>query len=258
MYLNYLLLQKKKGCTSFAGGKGVFIRIIVFWMLAFSGTLLSGQIFFEFSNEDMGILAPFFPKGGKLSPEKNDGEYTQGLFLSYTWKRFRKEHASIFLLQDLYSPSGSVKRESTAQRGSRPFASYSRLGGRYFWRGSYSSQRASFVAGFLGEDSFGGQMQSFFHKTFKGREGYEGWQDEVEGGVFVLGEYSAGLQKNFLCSGVCLAVIPSGTLTLGNLVTSLSLGGSIVFGQKERVNGDFLKSYSFLSGGSGFLAGKDF
>ena len=76
----------------------MFIRIIVFWMLAFSGTLLSGQIFFEFSNEDMGILAPFFSKGGKLSPEKNDGEYTQGLFLSYTWKRFRKEHVSLFLL----------------------------------------------------------------------------------------------------------------------------------------------------------------
>ena len=145
-----------------------------------------------------------------------------------------------------------------AQRGSRPFASYSGLGGRYFWRGSYFLQRASFVAGFLGESSFGGQMQSFFHKTFKGREGYEGWQDQVEGGVFALGEYSAGLQKNFFCRRVCLSVIPSGTFTLGNLVTSLSLGGTIAFGQKERASNDFLKSYSFLSGGSGFLAGKDF
>lgn len=197
-----------------------------------SSHLFAGNIFVEFSNEDMGLLGEI-PRGLRGSSEEVDGNFTQGFFLSYS-SQLKKERFfySIFIEQDLFTPSGEKKELPFATDGARAFASYTGLGGRFVMKSSALLQSVTLFVGALGAASGGAQMQNFFHKTFKKKEGYPGWEDQIEGGALFHAQYNLTVKEAFFCEYLCLEVAPSLGFSFGTLKTGVSYGGGLRIGSK--------------------------
>lgn len=234
-----------------------FLKKKLFALFVFFSQFLSAnELYLELSNEDMGILSGI-PRILKQDKKKYDGNYTQGIYFSYSFSPRKNQKVSFSLAQDLFTPSGEDKFKSYAEEGSRPFGSYSLIGGDFYWKQKNFLHNIGLSLGFLGRASGGAEMQNFFHKTFKKREGYLGWQDEVDAEFLASFEYSVAFRKNFFCSYVCIESSPSVSFSFGNLVRRVALGGSLRVGRG--LMQDYMSTaHKFLSRGPYLQDGKSF
>ncbi len=234
-----------------------FFKKEIFLLLVFFSQYVSAhELYLEVSNEDMGILRAV-PKILRKDKEKPDGNYTQGIYFSYSFTLRQNQKLTFSLAQDLFTPSGEEKFKSYAEEGSRPFASYSLMGGDFYWKQENFLHSLGLFFGFLGPASFGAQMQNFFHKTFKKKEGYLGWQDQVSSEFLASLEYSVAFRKSFFCSYVCIESSPSVSFSFGNLVRRVALGGSLRVG-KGLMEDYMSTAHKFLSRGPYLRDGNSF
>lgn len=232
------------------------MMIFLFVLVVSSFNLKAREFYFELSNEDMGPIADVRNKIFKLE-DLPDGNYTQGVYLSYTPNFIDGRKISFFFEQDLFSPSGQAKYSSLAQEGVRAFASYSGLGLHYRVRTIFLLHKVTLFSGIFGPYSFGGEFQNFFHKSFRGKDPYLGWQDQIEGGFVGLLQYNFTIRHNLFCDLLCFEIAPSASFLLGNLNRSSSFGGSLRVG-RDLVKDYGPEAYSFLSQGEFLTDAKSF
>lgn len=239
------------------GGQMFFLKRKLFFLLFFfSSFLKGGELYLEVSNEDMGALGSI-PRAFKQNKEISDGNYTQGVYFSYSFSPGKQKKLTFSLAQDLFTPSGDNKVLAKPSNGVRPFASYSLIGGDFYLRQENFLHNVGLYLGLLGPASFGGQMQNFFHKTFKKKEGYPGWDDQVGSEALASLEYSVAYRKSLFCRYLCIEGSPSVSVSVGNLVRRVAIGGSLRVG--KRLPEDYvLTAHKFLSRGPYLRDGKTF
>ncbi|ODS22958.1 hypothetical protein AB835_11430 [Candidatus Endobugula sertula] len=180
------------------GGKKYPLYCVVIISLFFSSVSFDAsarKFYFELGNEDKGI----FTQTSKeiFGNDNSDGNFSQGLYFSYTSNYHENGKLEYSLEQDVYTPSFDNKSAPTAVIGDRPYAAFLGLGANYIRKSGDKNilhrsadfiQQFNIKIGVVGHDAGGQELQDFAHRI-RGATEYTGWSDQVEnkyGGFFDL------------------------------------------------------------------------
>ena len=206
-----------------------FIVFSVLFYFLFLSTAYGGTFYFEYGNEDKGTftgLSELFYGG----PDQSDGNFTQGLYLSYTDDLSEDSKLTYSLEQDLFSPYKHNKRKKLATPGDRPFAGYLGGGVVYHKRSNYFSQKLGLKVGMIGPSARGDQVQNFLHDHLISADEYSGWNDQVKDKVGLSGQYMAALKLQTTCGVICFELAPHISLVASNLIAYEGAGATFRIG----------------------------
>lgn len=238
----------------------VFISFLVVNLVCFSAK--AGDIYIEYANEDKDIFEDL--SQNFFGDDNSDGNFTQGLYLSYTTTGFSENHkVSYSIEQDIFTPSGNAKRLPRAVVGNRPFAGYLGIGLSYtlknnliLQKGSFSSdiiQHIGLKLGVIGSDSKASEFQDELHDIIDATE-YNGWEDQVKnkyGGIFSYYLYPR-LHYKLIGDSLGVELSPHAGLSAGNLISYAGAGFTVRIG--SNLTKDYgPKLFSLLSSGNNMV-----
>ncbi|EGH9955871.1 lipid A deacylase LpxR family protein [Escherichia coli] len=199
--------------------------------------VIADSITVSLANDDAGKLQPILNSIYKNKYEDRD-DYTQGLFLGYSCDITDSNQLSFHVAQDLYSPSGSNKRNNTAVTGDRAFSAYLHTG--IEWNSlanEWIRYRLGTDIGVVGPDAGGQKIQNKAHSII-GAEKYHAWDDQIENryGYTVKGMISMTPSMDIL--GANVGLYPEVSAVSGNLFQYVAYGATIAIGNDKTLNSD--------------------
>ena len=192
-------------------------------------------MYIQLSNEDKGIFSELSEEF--FGTDQSDGQFTQGLLVSWTESLEEGTKLEYVFQQDLYTPGHIYKDHDTASPGDRAFAGYLALGINYMKRVDGFSEKWQWLykveasLGVIGSAAEGQPVQDAEHRLI-GTSEYRGWNDQLSnrygGGVVIrfIPRYYIPLSEQ-----VGMEFSPHGVVAIGNLVAYQGVGGSIRFGR---------------------------
>jgi hypothetical protein len=221
-------------------------KYIILILLFSSLSSFSGDLYMQLTNEDKGIFSELSEEF--FGTDKSDGQFTQGILLSWTESLDEGVKLEYSFQQDLYTPGHINKDQETASPGDRAFSGYLALGINYNKRVDSSIERLQWLykveasAGVIGTAAEGQPVQDAEHRLI-GADEYRGWDDQLSN------RYGGGVVMRFipryyipLAGKIGLELAPHGVVALGNFVSYQGVGGSLRLGralQKDYGAADF-------------------
>ena len=222
----------------------------------FSACSFADQIYFEFGNEDKGSFTSL--SEALYGSDHSDGNFSQGLYLSYSHDLSTNSHLTYFIEQDIYTPFGDNKRAPSATIGDRPFAAFLGTGVKYRYRSDHFVHKAALYFGVIGPDAKGKEVQDFLHSSAISADEYAGWDDQVDNRYGGIGAYNLAWRIHSGSDSFGFELSPHVSLSVGNLLSYQGLGATIRLGSHLREdygprffsplsNGEYITDYSGFS-----------